>query len=327
VDTPKSLLRALDLMTREQEPAAEALGTAAATHYHRTRQIFEDRNIIGVGISEKVTEKKPVGELSLCFYVEKKLSKRKVGPQKLIPPVMALPDGTAAFTDVKAVGRMRPQLNKRLSPIQSGYSVGHIEITAGTVGAIVKKSKKYFILSNSHVLAMSGKAKIGDAIVFPGVADGGKASKHVVAKLRQFERFVVGGKFANYVDAALAEIAVDRLDDLDFEIFGVKKTLGVAKPVRGMKVIKRGRTTGETESTVQDVNFRFILDYEEVGKVGFLDQVLCDRYTAGGDSGSIVVDKKSGKIVGLHFAGASGGSVFNPIDAVVKALKFKFARN
>ena len=92
-----------------------------------------------------------------------------------------------------------------------------------------------------------------------------------------------------------------------------------------MKVIKRGRTTGDTESTVKDVHFRFILEYDEVGKVGFIDQVLCERYTAGGDSGSVVVEKQTGKIVGLHFAGANGGSVFNPIQDVIKALKFQFA--
>jgi hypothetical protein len=326
METPKNLLRALDLMTRDAEPQVEALGAASATHYERTRRIFDDRNIIGIGVSEKVTEKKPIGELGLCFYVEKKLSKSKLGTSKLIPPVMALPDGTAAFTDVKQIGRIVPQVNKRRSPIQSGFSVGHTGVTAGTVGAIVKKGKKHFILSNSHVLANSGLGKKGDKIIFPGNADGGKAPKDLIGKLSEFEKFIVGDKFVNRIDAALAEIDEDHLDDLDFRIFGTKKTLDVITPVRGMIVVKRGRTTGDTESTVQDVNFRFILEYKGVGKVGFLDQVLCERYTAGGDSGSVVVDKKSGKIVGLHFAGASGGSVFNPIADVIKALKFKFAK-
>src|SRR5262245_794034 len=138
MDTPKNLLRALDLMTRDQEPRVEVLGAASARHYQRTRQIFDDRNIVGIGISEKVTDKKAVGELSLCFYVEKKLARRKLGPDKMVPPVMALPDGTAAFTDVKAIGRLRPQINKHKTPIQSGYSVGHLDVTAGTVGAVVK---------------------------------------------------------------------------------------------------------------------------------------------------------------------------------------------
>ncbi len=325
METPKNLLRALDLMTQDAKPAVESLGVAGANHFERTRRVFEDKNIVAIGISQKVTEKQDVGELGLCFYVEKKLPKSKIDPGKMVPPVMALPDGSAAFTDVKQIGRLVPQVNKRNAPLQSGFSVGHFEITAGTLGAIVTKGKKHFVLSNSHVLAKSGLAKKGDRIIFPGDADGGTLPKNLIGKLSEFEKFVVGDKFVNHVDAALAEIDEQRLKNANFQIFGAK-SLNVIEPVRGMKVCKRGRTTGDTESTVQDVNFRFILEYKGVGKVGFLDQVLCERYTAGGDSGSIVVDKKSGKIVGLHFAGASGGSVFNPISAVIKALKFKFTK-
>ena len=68
-----------------------------------------------------------------------------------------------------------------------------------------------------------------------------------------------------------------------------------------------------------------VLPYPGVGKVGFIDQVKCTRYSKPGDSGAIIVDKKSRKIVGLHFAGSSDGSIFNPISEVVKAFKFRFA--
>lgn len=37
----------------------------------------------------------------------------------------------------------------------------------------------------------------------------------------------------------------------------------------------------------------------------------------------MVIDKATGRAVGLHFAGADGGSVFNPIDEVLKALGVK----
>mgnify|MGYP003694317331 CR=1 FL=1 len=63
------------------------------------------------------------------------------------------------ITDVKQIGKLLPQANIRKSPIKSGYSVIH-SITAGTVRAIVKKGRMYFILSNSHVLALSGKGKM-----------------------------------------------------------------------------------------------------------------------------------------------------------------------
>ena len=97
-----------------------------------------------------------------------------------------------------------------------------------------------------------------------------------------------------------------------------------------MRVIKRGRTTGDTESVVRDTDFRIMIQYPGVGTVGFTGQVKCDRYTDGGDLGSIVVDKASGAIVGLHCAGAPdlpglpGTSVFTPIRTVMDALRFKF---
>jgi hypothetical protein len=325
METPKNLLRALDMVTTPEEPRLEQLGAVPAAHVRRIRTIFDDPNVIGVGISEKVTEKRPTGELSLCFYVEKKVSKRRLSAAKLIPPVVAVPDGHAVFTDVKQIGKLRPQANIRKSPINSGYSVGHRSITAGTVGAIVKKGRMYFILSNSHVLALSGKGKIGDQVTYPGPSDGGELPNDEVATLSDFVEFRPGGEFVNRVDAALAKIIDERLQDLDFSILSAKPALTTILPLRGMTVVKRGRTSGDTESTVEDVNFRAIIEYDGVGKVGFLDQALCRRYTSPGDSGAIVVDKKSGQIVGLHFAGASGGSVFNPIGPVMKALKFKFA--
>jgi hypothetical protein len=60
-----------------------------------------------------------------------------------------------------------------------------------------------------------------------------------------------------------------------------------------------------------------------VGVVGFSGQVLCDTYTASGDSGALVVSDE-GAVVGLHFSGSPKGSIFTPIRTVMDALKFKF---
>src|SRR6476660_551180 len=243
--TPKNLLRALDMVTTPQPPKLELLGALRATHAQRVRTIFEDPNVVGVGISEKISEKRPTGELSLCFYVEKKISERKLSAAKLIPPVVAVADGHAVFTDVKQIGKLLPQANIRKSPIRSGYSVGHRSITAGTVGAIVKKGRKYFILSNSHVLALSGKGRIGDQVTYPGPSDGGELPNDEVATLSEFVEFEPGGKFVNRADAALAKIIRERLQDLDFSILSAKPALATIAAVRGMTVVKRGRTSGD----------------------------------------------------------------------------------
>jgi hypothetical protein len=143
--------------------------------------------------------------------------------------------------------------------------------------------------------------------------------------LSKILRFKLGDDFLNRVDAALAAVDEEFVDKLDFSIRGAKSPLATADATRGMKILMRGRTSGDSEGVVEDVHFSTVLHYEGVGEVGFIDQVKCTRYSKGGDSGSIIVDKASGKVVGLHFAGSAEGSVFNPISAVMKALKFRFA--
>jgi hypothetical protein len=227
-------------------------------------------------------------------------------------------------TDVVVLGKIHPQINAIKNPLQPGNSIGHVDASAGTLGAVVTKNGSFHILSNSHVLALCGSAKKGDAIIYPGIADGGTKQDDVVAKLSGFKKFVLSSDYVNRVDCAIAKPTAARLADLVSEIKGLSFPKGTIKPARGMKVMKVGRTTGKTTGEVRDVHFRFTLDFEgEIGEVGFIDQVLCTRYTSDGDSGSLVIDKATGRAVGLHFAGADGGSVFNPIDDVLKALGVK----
>lgn len=320
--TPKELLDALEMVSGTKGPKPESLGVLETTHVQRIRTIFDDRNIVGIGIAQKESEKKLTGELSLCFYVEKKIAKSKMKSHKMVPPVLSVANRAAVFTDVQEIGKVRPQVNKRKSPLLSGYSVGNSTDT-GTLGAIVKKGTKLFLLSNSHVLAKSGKGKAGDVIMYPGEADNaGKAQN--VGVLSDILQFQTGDDFLNRVDAALAEVDESFLNEIDFSIFGAKSPPDTIDPVRGMKIVTRGRTSGNTEGEVQDIHFRIVLPYPDIGKIGFLDQVKCTHYSKPGDSGSVIVDKKSKKIVGLHFAGSGNASIFNPIAEVVKALKFRF---
>jgi hypothetical protein len=213
--TPKALLQALDLVTADEIAGVEALSAVESTHFKRVRTVFDDPNIIGAGIAEKTTEGAPVGKLGLCFYVKKKLPKSKLASDHMLPPVIAGGDGKAIFTDVYEIGVVVPQINKAASPIRSGFSVGHKNITAGTVGALVNLGKKRCILSNSHVLADSGRGKKGDAVLYPGRSDGGKIDNNIVAKLQTFKAFDKKGTFTNSIDAALAEIIADHLDAND----------------------------------------------------------------------------------------------------------------
>jgi hypothetical protein len=317
-----AIRRVLDLLT--QAPAATLKALRGAREHARSMRhaIVKDPNVVAVGIGEKVSKRKRTGQLALTFYVRKKMPLKKLKADVAIPPTVpeALSGAEAIPTDVVVLGRLVPEVNATRTPVQPGNSIGHVDITAGTLGAVVTRGGSRFLLSNSHVLALSGKARTGDSIIYPGAADGGKSPADVVATLAGVKKFVTGGAFVNHADCAIAKPTAARLPDLVPEIKGLGLPRGTIKPRRGMNVVKVGRTTGETTGEIRDVNFRFVLDYDEVGEVGFIDQVLCTRHTRPGDSGSLVLDNASKKAVGLHFAGASGGSVFSPIGDVLEAL-------
>ena len=62
---------------------------------------------------------------------------------------------------------------KYIRPAPGGVSIGHKDITAGTLGMLVqdKETGEILILSNNHILANSNDAKIGDRIMQPGPHD------------------------------------------------------------------------------------------------------------------------------------------------------------
>jgi hypothetical protein len=326
----KAILRALDLMTVAAPAQLETLAAvapSAPTRVNELRNVLDSENVVAVGISEKESDGEATGQLALTFYVEKKLPLSQLRADAAVPPTIptALSGSQAIPTDVVPIGRLRPEAAPLVGrkPVQPGFSIGHIAVTAGTLGALVSNKGKLLILSNCHVMADSGNAQKGDHILYPGPQDNGMEPDDIVAELEDFVEFVTGGDFVNRVDCAVAKPLDGRLADLTSEIKGLGVPSGTVLPKRGMQITKVGRTTGKTRGRVRDVNFRFVLDYPALGPVGFVDQALCTRCTDGGDSGSLVLDAATGKAVGLHFAGASGGSVFNPIREVLKALQVR----
>lgn len=97
-------------------------------------------------------------------------------------------------------------------PVPTGVSVGHPDITAGTIAARVKKDTEVFILSNNHVLANINQGIPGDPILQPGTFDGGTADD-AIANLTDFQPIAFCDVFfiwlicdqTNTMDAAIAE--------------------------------------------------------------------------------------------------------------------------
>jgi hypothetical protein len=333
------LLQALDVLTEGRlHETTSRFGTALETVQPQAlitvrksaRPWTSGPGIQGVGIGQKITDGEKLDELVLKVYVAKKKPRAKA--KNPVPKEVILPGIPEPLpTDVEAIGVVALEPNTmRVRPAIPGFSVGHVKITAGTFGCLVRKvgdDKTLYILSNSHVLANEGLAKKGDKILQPGKADGGKSPADVIAELADVSDWVpfqfTAAGYPNLVDAAIAKVA--SVKDVASAIRLIGVPTGASRTVqRNMQVQKTGRTTDYTIGLVKDINYRTALKYRKpgggTGRVGFRDQVLCTRYTAPGDSGSAVLNM-SKEVVGLHFAGSDSSSIFNRIGHVLDTLQ------
>ncbi len=218
----------------------------------------------------------------------------------------------------------------------------------GTLGALVAdRNSNLFILSNNHVLAESDQARAGDTIVQPALVDlnCNPQAGRTVGSLR----YVVPIQSSqSNVDAALAAAtpAVDGSGAILQLGPSVNGVLSPAAPAAGtgealtanllnqLRVVKSGRTTGLTCSTVNTVNLSVQVDYyydcaetkpyytkTYINQIGMPGASFADS----GDSGALVLDAGNAQPVGLFFASGAddsnhGFSVANPIQDVLSEL-------
>ena len=137
------------------------------------------------------------------------------------------------------------------------------------------------------MLANSKDASIGDPILQPGPFDGGTAPADVIGRLARFVPIRFDGS-CNYVDAAVAEVPFHVIDR-DVYWNGYPATAAKAATV-GMLLKKTGRTTNFTTGRVTAVAATVNVNYG-AGKVAkFCNQIITTNMSAGGDSGSMVLD-------------------------------------
>lgn len=145
-------------------------------------------NVVGVAVGFKEDKTAQTGELAVVVLVERKLPLAALAAEDVIPKQI---DGIR--TDVLEVGYLRAYQSprSRFRPvIPGGVSIGHYQITSGTLGAVVtdRITGEKLILSNNHVLANSNAAQVGDPVLQPGPSDGGQNPGDVVARLERFVR-------------------------------------------------------------------------------------------------------------------------------------------
>lgn len=319
------------------------------------RELMRKSNVVGVGIGFKEKGGKRTKELCVVALVRIKVPKAGLLPEDLIPARL---EGVA--TDVVQVGELTALQARtdRWRPAPGGVSIGHYQVTAGTLGCAVRDatSGEKLILSNNHVLANSNEATIGDPVLQPGAIDGGNTSTDTIAELLRYVpidfnvappscgiatgvagaanlvagllgskhrlRAVVEDPLAvNQVDAAVARPRDP--NDILSEILDIGEVSGTLEAELGMAVRKSGRTTAFTAGQITVLEASVSVSYGDNRTAQFEGQLVSGPMSQGGDSGSLLVAGDSLQAVGLLFAGSTQATIFNPISAVLQQLQIE----
>lgn len=303
---------------KPEEPETEAKDIAEIAKIAEVREKIEEEilkypNVVGVATGYKIKAGKVTPELCIQVLVEEKIEEKLLA--KVVPK-----DVEGIKTDVIATGRIEAlSLNGKYRPAFPGGSIGHFAITAGTFGCLVQDKKEHdiLILSNNHVLANCNNASVGDSILQPGSYDEGTYPMDEIAKLEKFVPLTSG---YNLVDAAVAKPLEQRLVIASIPWIGIPR--GTAQASLGWGVRKTGRTTQYTVGWVLSIDATVMVGYGGGTAYLFKNQILTTNMSAGGDSGSLLVDY-GGRAVGLLFAGSWAITVHNHISNVLMALEIE----
>lgn len=228
--------------------------------------------------------------------------------------------------------------NHRVRNLHFGVSGGNVNdisrrfCCSGTLGSLVKDTQNVqYILSNNHVLGLAGQATVGDDVSQPGLIDNQCAVATVVAD------FTVAPALSSGVDCAIAQLRPGLMDGTGFieDIGGISSV--VKTPAINLAVAKSGRTTGFTTGAISSVSTTVSVKYPTDcgGHKGptftFTNQVVINSstFSAGGDSGSLIVSNNSPNChqpVALLFAGSSTSTIGNPISLVLSRLSASLGR-
>ena len=208
---------------------------------------------------------------------------------------------------------LAPPRQGALSPAPCGVSIGHYNISAGTLGCLVDIPNARCILSNNHVLADTNAAAVGDDIMQPGPLDGTSAHPaRRIASLTDYELLKFGGG-VNHIDAAIAALDDPSSASPDIMAIGRHANPPIAAFIN-QSVAKHGRTTGLTFGTVADISFDGNVTFN--GNVAYFEDQIAivgnyGPFSAGGDSGSLILDNPASHPVGLLFAGDGSHTLAN----------------
>lgn len=327
-------------------PAAPAVGTwneanpqlqsvMAIQNFH-TRRLMENPDVIGTATTVN-DEGRPAIMLLVTTPQAFKYAPTEIDGVPVVP----------VFTDKIVAMKSKPgggvsHTAKQTPPIQLGtsggwrYDLANGYCCGGTLGSLVSKGGKQYVLSNYHVLEAdivaggnSRVAQAGDPVIQPGLIDVGCNANNAqnVATLSGIKSLP-----GSNVDCAIAEVIAGMVNTSGAILEVGTISSGTVGASVNQAVKKSGRTTGLTRSTVSGLNATVSVSYENECAGGtaftktFTGQIIIanrrSSFLAGGDSGSLMVEDVAtdARSVGLLFAGSSTTAVANPIGQVLSFL-------
>jgi len=266
-------------------------------------------------------------------------------PSTVVVTAVSQADTTKMGTGRVQVFQSNQNQSAQSLPVKLGTSGGNADdkngrfCCGGTLGSLLIRNGSFYILSNNHVLARSDQATLGEPISQPGIIETNcsTAGTSTVANLTSFVNLQASG---TNVDAAIALI-VPQAVDLTGNILMLGATATGSAPDPGPPhqgrgipasigepVAKSGRTTGLTCSTVSATSLSTSVTYQTQCnggtsfKVTYSNQISVagGGFSAGGDSGSLIVDEGTADPVALLYGGSDTDTVGNPVGDVLAAL-------
>lgn len=315
-------------------------------------KLLKKRNVVLVGDGKKITAGVNTGRDCVVVGVVKKLPLEQLTKSDIVPKrVKGMESDVIQVGEIKLLnGDAKVDRISKLRPAPGGCSIGHYQISAGTLGMVVKKDGVRYILSNNHILSNLNEGEIGDDILQPGKYDiKPEMGNCEIAKLSEFIPIKVafdlsdcpiGNAVAsmfnffakmlsrrtklipfvedeNTVDCALAK-PNDEADVLD-TILEIGEPKEVIEPLVGMRIKKSGRTTGLTHGEITAIDVTVNVGMGDSSFAIFVDQIAMGAISEGGDSGSIILTENN-EIVGLLFAGSDTVTLANRWNRIKESL-------
>ncbi|WP_413543942.1 hypothetical protein [Citricoccus nitrophenolicus] len=328
---------------RDGVPARHEIAAIKPVKEHAEDELLGRPGVVGVDLGEKVRGGRGTGEPSILIFVTRKKPEAELASDELIPAeIEGVPTDVQEMVIELQSARQRVEEGRqvdgsRYPVLAGGISMGPSRAVSlappdvaeegeytfvGTLGALVRDrgSGAVMAMTNFHVACVDDQWSAGDRMVQPGRPDGGDPAADEFGTLTR-------AQLTENTDGAV--VTLDEGRQWSAEVTGVGSVTGIAEAAPGLEVQKRGRTTEHTAGTVASTEASLSLDYGDgLGSRTFRRQVRIttdaersERFSDGGDSGSVVLDADR-RVVGLLFAGSTDGSTTfaNPIAAVLEEL-------